>query len=409
MGWVTDDAPIASEVNTCIQCGLCLPSCPTFRLTGRETESPRGRLTAMTAVAEGMAVDEHFARIMDSCLQCRACEVVCPAFVPFGKTMEAARAEVAAQLGGRGRRTRRLIVGRGLRSRRALRLVTTGARILQRFPVSLLIPRRLGSGFSGLRTLRSQAPSIIGETRTARGPRRGVAAVLAGCVMDQWFGDVHAATIEVLAWAGYDVVVPPAQTCCGALAAHDGWPDDARSMAEANTAAFSDVDLVVVNAAGCGAHLKEYGRWAADGAQLEVKVRDITEVMAQALAAGILPSMEADLGTVAVQDPCHLRHAQRVVDEPRAVLAAAGYEPIEIDPTGRCCGAAGLYSVLESAMSAELGEAKAGEVLESGAPVVASANPGCEMQLRAFLGGRVRVAHPVELYWEALQQVGGEA
>ena len=227
--------------------------------------------------------------------------------------------------------------------------------------------------------------------------------------MDGWFGDVNAATIEVLVWAGYDVIVPPAQTCCGALAAHDGWPDDARSMAEANTAAFSDVDLVVVNAAGCGAHLKEYGRWAADGAQLEVKVRDITEVMAQALAAGILPSLEADLGTVAVQDPCHLRHAQRVVDEPRAVLAAAGYEPIEIDPTGRCCGAAGLYSVLESAMSAELGEAKASEVLESGAPVVASANPGCEMQLRAFLGGRVRVAHPVELYWEALQQVGGEA
>ena len=403
MGWVTADAPIGDEVGTCIQCGLCLPSCPTFRLTGLETASPRGRLTAMLAVADGMAVDQHFSGIMDSCLQCRACEVVCPAFVPFGKTMEAARAEVAAQQPSLGRRLRRLVVGRGLRNRRALRWATFGARMIQRLRVHVLVPRRLRSGLRGLRVLRSQAPSILGTSVAARGAQRGVVAVLAGCVMDQWFGDVHKATVEVLTRAGYEVVVPQSQTCCGALAAHDGWADDARSMARVNVAAFSGYDLVVTDSAGCGAHLKEYEHWTPNGAELGSKVRDITEVVAEAIGAGILPTMHEDQGPVAVQDPCHLRHAQRVLDQPRHILAAAGYQPVEIDPDGHCCGAAGLYSVLQPEMSAELGAAKAAQVLASRAPVVASANPGCEIQLRSFLEGDVRVAHPVELYWEALR------
>ena len=406
MGWVTEHAPIASEVNTCIQCGLCLPSCPTFRLTGRETASPRGRLTAMAAVADGFPVDQSFADIMGSCLQCRACEVVCPAFVPFGKTMEAARAEVSAQHHTRGRGVRRLLVGRALRSRRLLRLSALGAWVVQRGRLWFLVPKQLRGGLRGMRPIDARASSIVGTNRSSIGPSRGVAAVLSGCVMDSWFSGVHEATIEVLARAGYDVVVPNAQTCCGALAAHDGWADDARAMAEINVSAFEDADVVVVNSAGCGAHLKEYEHWADEGARVAAVTRDITEVVADAINSGHLPVVDTAGGSVAIQDPCHLRHAQRIIEQPRTVLEAAGLTVVEIDVDGQCCGAAGLYSILEPELSGQLGAAKAAQVVAAGQSVVASANPGCEMQLRSHLADQVRVAHPVELYLEALREAG---
>ena len=405
MGWVTGDAPLADELATCVQCGLCLPSCPTFRLTGLETASPRGRLTAMSAVAAGRPVDRRFADIMGACLQCRACEVVCPSFVPFGRAMEGARAEMAAQLPGPGRRLRRLLTGRLLRSRRAVGLATIAASLAQRIGLRRFMPGPIRGAMAGLRRLAGRPGSIIGVTRPARGEPRGVAAVVAGCVMDPWFGDVHAATIELLTRSGYKVVAPPSQTCCGALAAHDGWAEDTRAMAATNVAALGGADLVVVNAAGCSAHMKEYGHWAEGGAELAAKVMDATEVVAAAIADGRLPRLEATGDRVAVQDPCHLRHVQRITDQPREILAAAGYRGVEVDPAGQCCGAAGIYSVLEPEMSQQLGAAKAEQVRATGASLVSSANPGCEIQLRAHLADRgveARVAHPVELYWEAL-------
>ena len=217
---------------------------------------------------------------------------------------------------------------------------------------------------------------------------------------------MHDATIEVLSRAGYDVIVPTAQTCCGALAAHDGWVDDAARMATANVAALATADLVVVNAAGCGAHMKEYAHFADGGERLANKVRDITEVVAEAIDAGHLPRVPGDRGSVAIQDPCHLRHAQRITEEPRRILQAAALEPVEIDDDGQCCGAAGLYSILEPELSGRLGKLKASQVVASGQTVVASANPGCEIQLRSHLGSGVRIAHPVELYVEALQAAG---
>jgi glycolate oxidase iron-sulfur subunit len=221
--------------------------------------------------------------------------------------------------------------------------------------------------------------------------------------MDAWFAGVHEATIELLTAAGYDVVVPSSQTCCGALAAHDGWADDARRMAAVNVAAFGDVDLIVANSAGCGAHLKEYQHWASNGEDVAGRTRDITEVVADAIAAGDLPTLEPTGDTVAIQDPCHLRHAQRITEPPRAILRAAGLNPVEIDPGGQCCGAAGLYSVLEPEMSRQLGEDKADQVRASQQTVVASANPGCEMQLRTYLQDDARIAHPIELYRDALR------
>lgn len=407
MGWVTDHAPTEDELSSCIQCGLCLPSCPTFRLTGLETASPRGRLTAMSAVAAGRPVDRRFEEIMGACLQCRACEVVCPSFVPFGRAMEGARAEIAAQTSGVDRRLRRLVTARLLRNRIAVRLGTLAVSIAQLARLDRLAPRRIRRSLAGLRSLRGRPPSIVGRTRTAQGERRGVAAVLAGCVMDAWFGDVHTATVELLTAAGWEVVSPRGQTCCGALAAHDGWADDTRKMASTNMAAFRGVDLVVVNSAGCGAHMKEYDHWVDGGEELATRVVDVNEVVAEAIADGTLPRLSADGGTVAVQDPCHLRHVQRITEQPRAILAAAGLTVVEIDPEGRCCGAAGIYSVLEPEMSRRLGSSKADQVQATGAPLVASANPGCEIQLRTYLselGHGVRVAHPVEIYWEALQR-----
>lgn len=407
MGWVTEHAPHPDDLASCVQCGLCLPSCPTFRLTGLETASPRGRLTAMSAVAAGRPVDSRFADIMGSCLQCRACEVVCPGFVPFGKAMEGARAELAVQLPGVGRRIRRLVTARLLRSRGAIRFATALIALAQALRIGRLAPRPLRGALTGVRRLAGRPHSVMATSWPAVGESRGVAALMAGCVMDQWFGDVHTATIGLLTRSGYDVIVPPAQTCCGALAAHDGWADAAREMAAANIAALEDADVVVVNAAGCSAHMKEYGHWAEDGHRFANKVMDITEVVASSIADDRLPRLEGNGQTVAVQDPCHLRHVQRITGQPRTILAAAGLSTVEVDPAGQCCGAAGIYSVLEPELSSQLGRAKAEQIRTTGSTVVSSANPGCEIQLRTHLaesGVTARVAHPVELYWEHLQE-----
>jgi len=223
--------------------------------------------------------------------------------------------------------------------------------------------------------------------------------------MEPWFPDVHDATIHVLERAGYTVEVPASQTCCGALAAHDGDTADAVRMAERNAAAFTGFDLVVADAAGCSAHLREYARWA--GPAWSTEVADVTRVVAEAIGEGRLPQLPTGRGPVAIQDPCHLRHAQKVVDEPRLIVQAAGYEPVEIDPDGLCCGAAGVYSIERPAAAAELGARKADQIRAAGASIVASANPGCEMQLRAFLDPWFEVRHPVELYSQALREMEG--
>ncbi len=397
MGWVTEHAPRPAELAACIQCGLCLPGCPTYRLTGDETASPRGRLTAMSAVAAGVAeVDETFADIMGFCLQCRACEPACPSLVPFGRAMEGARAEIAAQLPSRARRARHRALGRaGLGSQGKVGAATRLAALGQRLGAPRWLPGRVGRGYAGLRRLETSPASTRGFEWAPFGDQRGVAGLLAGCVMDPWFPDVHRATVAVLRAAGYRVVVPEEQACCGALAAHDGAAAETEELGALNAAAFERVDVVVADAAGCGAHLKDIA--GPDG----TPVADITEVAADALAAGVLPTLPARGEQVAVQDPCHLRHAQRIVEQPRAVLRAAGYEVVEIDPGGMCCGAAGLYSLAYPETSRQLGQRKAEQVAVTGVKLVASANPGCEMQLRSHLPPGYRIAHPIELYAQA--------
>lgn len=397
MGWVTDHPPSRAEIGSCIQCGLCLPHCPTFRLTGRETASPRGRLTAMAAVADGIVpLDRTFTDMLDFCLGCRACEVACPSLVPYGRLLEQAREEVVAASGGS--RMRAILWGRAVDSSPLLGIGSVALGLAQRVGLPRWVPGSVGRAARGVRPLAGRPPSRKGRTFPSEGEQRGVVGLLAGCVMDHWFRPVHEATIGVLCRAGYTVVVPDDQACCGALAAHAGVGDEARRLATINLAAFAEVDLVVADAAGCGAHLKEYAHVVGRG----LPVADVTEVVARAIGEGHLPRSTVDRGRVGVQDPCHLRHAQRITAEPRLMLEAAGYQPVDVDPSGMCCGAAGAWSIAHPTEAARLGTIKAEQVHGLDVEVVASANPGCEMQLRSHTGGNIRIAHPIELYWEAI-------
>lgn len=354
----------------------------------------------MRAVLEGVAeVDAAFDEAISFCLGCRACEAVCPGLVPYGRVLEGARAELVAQRPSRGRRLRRIALGRALANRPLIRIATAAMAIGQRVGVARL-GGVAGRALRGLRRIEPRRKRWIGRTTEPTGTHRGTAVLLAGCVMDAWFGPVHDATVALLSRAGYRVEVPEAQTCCGALAAHDGHTDEARRLAALNVAAFASADLIVADAAGCSAHLKEYAHLAVGGDGVSRRVVDVTELVASLIADGSLPTLEPTGERIAIQDPCHLRHAQRIVAEPRAILRAAGLVPVEIDPDGLCCGAAGIYTLLRPTASSELGRLKAAQVDAVGVSAVASANPGCEMQLRAALDPSVSVRHPIEWYFE---------
>lgn len=396
--------PTQSQLDACVTCGLCLPHCPTFRITGDETASPRGRLTAMGAMAAGrIEPDETYAGILSYCLQCRACEAACPSLVPFGQMMEGARATLARQRPTMTGRFRRLLVGRLLNMKWLLALLTSGVGLVQRLGVMRVLPRRMRLA-RGLRRQRVFPHSAIGIHDLTPAVPAGSVALLAGCVMDQWFPAVHDATRSVLQMAGYEVDSPENQRCCGALAAHEGADGNAAAMAARNVAAFEGYDFIISDAAGCSAHLKDYGHWAEGGDSVAARSRDVTEFVAELIEEGRLPRITQSAGDVAIHDPCHLRHAQRIVDAPRTIVRAAGYNPVEIDPDGLCCGAAGLYMVYEPDTAEELGRRKAEQIEAAGPMTVVSANPGCEIQLRAHLGRKYRVLHPIELYWRAIDR-----
>lgn len=390
--WIGADAPSDADLSTCVACGLCLPHCPTYRLTGEESASPRGRITAMRAVADGRAVvDDTFARFMDLCLICRACEDVCPSHVPFGRMMERARVQVEPLRSRRARFLRWLGLDVALPHPAVLRTISALQPIARPFlprRVRALTPRRT-SPFA--RLPRVTEPSTDVEAR-------GTVALLAGCVQDRWFHQVNRATIRVLTRNGWRVVVPRGQRCCGALAAHNGRLRSARRLARRNAEAFSGAEHVIVNAAGCGAHMESYEELA-EGTALPV--RDVMELLADG-GLTVEPSTAVQTGgPVAYHDPCHALRAQGIREQPRAVLRAIpGLEIVEIANGDRCCGAAGLYNVCEPEMSGELMRQKAEAVRDTGARVIASANPGCTLQITAGLrrlGVDATVVHPIEL------------
>jgi glycolate oxidase iron-sulfur subunit len=400
MVWITDHAPVDVALDSCVTCGLCLPVCPTFRLTGDESASPRGRLTAISAVGGGLAeVDQRFDEVTSLCLQCRACETACPSGVPFGDIIESARAEAVAQAPAPGSRVQRIVLGRILAMPAFLRVVTIVSAVLQRLGLLRLLPR-VGDQTSGLRTIPLPVPTARGGSWGAEGAE--TITMFIGCVADPWFSDLHKASIELLVMAGYRVEAPSDQTCCGALAAHGGFAQDSDRLAVRNMAALRDANVIAVDVAGCGAHLKEYGRFGVDGAVVAARTRDITELIAAAIDEGRLPKLSATGERVVVQDPCHLEHGQGIVDQPRAILRAAGYTVVDADSGGLCCGAAGAYQMHHPEVGEELGKQKAEKVGSSGATMVASANAGCEIQLRRFLDNGYTIRHPIEIYADAI-------
>jgi glycolate oxidase iron-sulfur subunit len=349
----------------------------------------------MSAVEQGVVtVDDAFADIIDFCLGCRACEPVCPGLVPYGRTLEGARAEIVAQVPGREAQNRWLL-GTALPSKGWRRLAGTATTTAQALGLISLAPSRYRRVGGGLRRQQGRGSSVLGHVGGSG--ERGTAGLLAGCIQDEWFRPVNRAAVQLLELAGYTVAVPEGQTCCGALAAHGGHVAFAEGMEHRNTDALSGYDIVVATAAGCSAHLRDY-RWPGHVPE----TLDVTVAVAREIEAGNLPRVEADLGPIAIQDPCHLRHAQRVVAEPRAILTAGGYAVVETDPAGMCCGAAGMYTILHPEASARLGNQKADQVRSTGVTNVASANPGCEMQLRSHLGDGFDIRHPIEWYLAAL-------
>jgi glycolate dehydrogenase iron-sulfur subunit len=390
------DAPADADLAACVACGLCLPHCPTYRVTGEESASPRGRIAAMRSVADGLSEpDETFAGFMDLCLVCRACEDVCPSHVPFGRMAERARVQVEPLRSRRERFLRWLGLDVVIPSRKLLWL----AAALQ--PLGrVVLPRRVRSLVPRRSELFRRLPDVTEPT----GEARGTVALLSGCVQDRWFRNVNRSTIRVLARNGWRVVVPRTQRCCGALAAHHGRLDTARTLAEHNLRAFADADadVVVVNAAGCGSHLKQVGELldTEEAAGFSAKVRDVMEFLHdERLSAP--PTTTAGIDHVAYHDACHALRAQKIKDQPRVLLRQIpGLEIDEIPSGDVCCGAAGLYNVLEPEMSSELRRRKAEAIASTGATVVASANPGCSMQIVAGLrelGSPKEVVHPVEL------------
>jgi glycolate oxidase iron-sulfur subunit len=385
-----------NELVACVACGLCLPHCPTYRVTGLETASPRGRIAAMQAVQLGGApLDATFERYMEECVQCRGCEAACPSSVPFGHLMEGARAALHAERRTKRSWRRRFAEWTGYRlvlPRHWLLLALTWLLLVaQRLH---LVPRRLGIPHLSVRSL----------ARGLRVPSDGPpdTYLFSGCVMDAWQRDTHRAALAVMAATGARPGLPGrGADCCGALHVHAGREEEARRLARRVVAALPGDAPVVVDSAGCGAVMKDYGRLLeTDEAQAFAgRVRDFSEWLA-ARPQGV--PVRATGTRVVVQDPCHLRHVQRAAGAVRDVLGAA-YELAETDDDGLCCGAGGAYNALQPALSGDIRDRKIDAIrraADGDEPLVASANPGCAMHLAA--AGLV-VRHPADLVAAALE------
>jgi glycolate oxidase iron-sulfur subunit len=365
------------DLSACVSCGLCLPHCPTYRATGDESASPRGRISAMRAVQWGGApMDSTFRDFMERCVLCRGCETACPSGVPFGRLMESTRDQMPQPW---WRRLAHRVVG--------------WHRVLLAVSTLMALVQRLGVRLPGLPRL----PLRRGKLEA------GADVVLfTGCVMDAWMRPTHAAVKRVVESCGVGVALPgPGAACCGALSVHAGLLDHARGLARRTMAALAPTGdaPILVDSAGCGAALKEYGSLLGtpEAEAFSARVFDVSEWLAARVSS--LPAPRRRFGPlVAVQDPCHLRHVQRAHEHVRTVLRPFA-DLVELDDDGLCCGAGGAYAAQQPELSASIRDRKLSAVARSGAKVVASANPGCALHLAA---AGLEVRHPLEIIDEAL-------
>ncbi len=394
---------MARAVETCVHCGFCLPACPTYRVLGEEMDSPRGRIVLMKQALEGELTTRDVLPYIDRCLGCLGCETSCPSGVVYRDLLIPFRAKAESEARAATPKWRARALLRVLESPGLFRLAVLSGQLARH--VSAIVPhafhpmlRLLPSSLEPARPLPQLVPAI--------GVRRARVALLSGCVQQVLSPDINHATIRVLAANGVEVVVPPNQGCCGALAAHAGHAGHARIRGERLFRAFpSDVDAIVTNAAGCGSAMKDYGMLFVgtpledDAKRFAARVRDVSELLDELGLAGAW-ALPAPL-TVAYHDACHLSHAQHVRAAPRRLLAAIGNLTVrEISDGEICCGSAGLYNLEQPQIAEALGSAKAGAVVATGADVVAAGNVGCLVQIAMHLertGHRIPALHTVQL------------
>lgn len=376
----------ATDLGACVSCGLCLPHCPTYRVTGDDTASPRGRITLMRALADGTApLDHDIIHSMDTCIQCRGCETACPSGVPFGRLMEGTR-EAMAKAGATAPWWQRLAF-RALGRHRLLLFGSSLLGVLQR--MRLVPSKRLG------------LPHRLPITRTKLSASGDDVYLYTGCVMDAWQRPTHRAAQRVVEATGVGVTPTGSRgPCCGALHTHAGLGDEARRLAEHVMADLAGDQPILVDSAGCGAAMKDYGHLlgTAEAQAFSARVFDIAEWLATHLDR-LPPPVETIDQRVAIQDPCHLRHVQRAHLPVRDLLRPYVRELVELDDEGMCCGAGGAFSVLEPELAGAVRERKVASITRADADVVVSANPGCSLHLAA---AGVPVRHPIELVAEAL-------
>jgi glycolate oxidase iron-sulfur subunit len=412
-------APEKALLADCVHCGFCLPACPTYVLWGEEMDSPRGRIYMMQKASEGEApLDQNFRRHMDNCLGCMACMTACPSGVQYDKLIEETRAQVERNIPRAvgdslfrrllfatfpyPARLRALAVPLFVYQRSGLQALVRGSRVLK------LAPKRLAAMEALLPVVRRGFAGKMPVHTAATGTARRRVGMLTGCVQQTFFAHVNAATARVLAAEGCEVIVPGNQPCCGALMVHSGLEEQAAAMARRMIAQFeaAGVETIVINAAGCGSTMKEYGHllrddpaWADRARAFSAKCRDIAEVLCELVP--VAPRYPLPL-RVAYHDACHLRHAQGIHQQPRELLAGIpGLEIAEIAESSLCCGSAGVYNLLQPEPAEQLGDRKVAHLLATDAAAVVSANPGCLLQLMSGLRRRgekeMPAFHMVEL------------
>lgn len=409
----------------CIHCGLCLSSCPTYLESGNENDSPRGRIYLMRAMHDGrLPVAESTVRHIDLCLGCRACEAACPSGVHYGELLEATRDHVEKRYSRSLYQNflRRVVIEKIFPIPWRMKLLLAPGRLIKTSGLDRVLPKFLRES---LALIPSQLSSVKLREQYPVTKPRGRVGFISGCVMNVMFGETNLASIELLNRAGYDVMVPKAQGCCGALFAHGGNLARARESAKRNIEAFEreQLDAIIINAAGCGSTLKEYGHllqndpaWAKRGEAFSQKVKDITEWLAMSVGGagnfgGASSTSPRDdmlaMERVTYHDACHLAHAQRISKPPRELVkAVAGKNFIELPESDVCCGSAGSYNLTEPEMAARLQQRKVQNILKTGAHVVVTSNPGCILQIQAGLaqaGAKIRVQHIADFLLERLR------
>ncbi len=415
---------IDDKTMKCIRCGFCLDACPTFRLTGQETRGPRGRIYLVRSWRENeIPFDSDVVEALDSCLGCRACETACPSGVPYGEILEEMRAHIEAN--------HLRPSTQSFARRQLLSTLTDPARLAMSLKAAGLLGKLTGGKMPGFaaRLLSGSADAVVSlpsaqgeavthnlpETSAPIGEKRYRVGVLAGCVMRVLFGGTNTATVRALQANGCEVFAPRAAGCCGALHLHTGFHPEAierfRKLIDAFGPHLSSLDAIVVNSAGCGSTMKEYGSLLAhepayreEAAEFAAKVRDVSEWL---MEIGITPPTRRLDATVSYHDACHLAHGQQIRRQPRELLLQIpGINLVEMGESDTCCGSAGIYNITEPAMARKLLDRKIENIKATGATIIATGNPGCLAWIQQGIqeaGSNPRICHPVELLAEAYE------